>query len=140
LVAEAFNEFTGKYRFLSNFYPAKVKLDGVTYPTVENAYQASKTTDKKMRVQFKYVSPTDAKWLGRRIELRPGFDNIKVKIMFDLVKQKFEDPELAKMLVGTKDSLLIEGNNWGDTFWGICNNVGKNHLGRILMQVRKELK
>jgi ribA/ribD-fused uncharacterized protein len=133
-------EFTGKYKFLSNFYPAKVKLDGQEYPTVENAYQASKTTDAKVRAEFARISPADAKRLGRKVKLRPGFDNIKVKIMFDLVKQKFEDPELAKMLANTGNSLLIEGNNWGDTFWGVCNSVGENHLGKILMQVRKELK
>ena len=31
---------------------------------------------------------------------------------------------------------LVEGNYWGDTFWGICNGEGTNWLGILLMAER----
>ena len=43
------------------------------------------------------------------------------------------------MLIQTGDSVLIEGNTWGDRVWGVCNGVGENRLGRILMKIRSEL-
>lgn len=134
------DRFNKEYSFLSNFYPSKVKLDGETYPNVENAYQASKTMDEEVRAELALLNPIDAKRIGKKVKLRKDFDSIKVQIMFDLVKQKFQNAKLAKRLIETKESLLVEGNTWGDTFWGICNGVGENHLGKILMQVRKELK
>jgi len=60
--------------------------------------------------------------------------------MTDLVRQKFSNPQLAKQLLDTKDFELIEGNTWGDTFWGVCSGKGQNNLGKILMQIRNELK
>jgi predicted NAD-dependent protein-ADP-ribosyltransferase YbiA (DUF1768 family) len=56
------------------------------------------------------------------------------------VKDKFSrNPELRVKLLNTGDLQLVEGNYWGDTFWGVCNGKGENHLGKILMRVRKEL-
>ena len=60
--------------------------------------------------------------------------------MYEIVKDKFSrNPELRVKLLNTGDIELIEGNYWGDTFWGVCNGKGENHLGKILMRVRKEL-
>lgn len=58
--------------------------------------------------------------------------------MTDLVRQKFTGP-LRRFLVETYPSDLVEGNTWGDTFWGVCRGVGENHLGWILMLVRDEM-
>jgi len=61
--------------------------------------------------------------------------------MADIVYQKFlQNPELRDKLLATNDAYLVEGNNWKDTYWGICNGVGENWLGRILMIVRHALK
>ena len=61
--------------------------------------------------------------------------------MYNICKLKFiQNPELGKLLLGTKDEELIEGNDWDDTFWGVCNGVGENHLGKTLMKIRDELK
>lgn len=35
-------EFNGDYRWLSNFSPCNVTIDGLTYPSVEHAYQSQK--------------------------------------------------------------------------------------------------
>ncbi|WP_308694469.1 NADAR family protein [uncultured Veillonella sp.] len=43
-------------------------------------------------------------------------------------------------LLATRDRMLIEGNDWGDTFWGMVDGEGENNLGKILMRVREEIK
>lgn len=136
------DEFRGAHRFLSNFYPAPVILDGEVYPTVEHAYQAAKTEDLYFREQIRATAlPGDAKKLGQIVPLRKDWDRKKRRVMYKLVKQKFRDhPELGEMLLATGSAKLIEGNYWGDTYWGMCRGEGHNHLGKILMMVRKELR
>ena len=135
------DDFRGKYRFLSNFHDIEVMLDGVAYKSTERAYQASKTLNASERALIR-EAPTNAKarQLGQRVTLRPDFNPIKIGVMLDLTRQKFSDPELRQLLLATGDSELVEGNTWGDTFWGVCNGVGQNWLGRCLMQVRDEIR
>ena len=135
-------EFSGRYRFLSNFHPVNVEHDGLVYPSVEHAYQAAKSLDPEEREVIRSCgSPSMAKKLGRHAKVREDWDDIKISIMAKLVYQKFaSDTDLARGLLDTGDSLLIEGTWWGDRFWGICNGVGHNHLGKILMAVRDSLK
>jgi predicted NAD-dependent protein-ADP-ribosyltransferase YbiA (DUF1768 family) len=60
--------------------------------------------------------------------------------MYNLVKQKFtNNNKLKGQLLATGDAKIVEGNTWGDVFWGVCNGVGENHLGEILMKVLEEL-
>jgi len=134
-------EFQGKYRFLSNFVDAPVQLDGFWYDSVEHAYQAAKTLSEVEReVVRKMDKPGDVKRFGKKLTLRPDWESIKLGIMLDLLRQKFSDPTFKRCLLETGDQELIEGNKWHDTFWGVCNGVGENHLGKLLMQVREELK
>lgn len=138
---EKISEFSGKYAFLSNFQFAPIAYDGIKYLNVESAYQAQKCETKFERLQFANLSPRDAKKKGRQIKLRSDWEEVKFKIMEDLVREKFsQNPELAIKLLETGDAILEEGNYWHDTIWGVCNGVGENHLGKILMKVREELK
>ena len=41
--------FTAEHRYLSNFYPSVIRAEGISYPTVEHAFQAAKTTDTGLR-------------------------------------------------------------------------------------------
>lgn len=135
------DKFTGKYKFLSNFYLIPIEYEGVIYRSVEHAFQAAKTLDSKQRNIFRQcTTPADAKYCGRLIKLREDWENVKDDIMYELVKQKFNNIELKDKLVATGNNLIIEGNNHGDCYWGVCNNVGENHLGKILMRVRNEIK
>ena len=60
--------------------------------------------------------------------------------MYNICKIKFtQNPNLGKLLIETQNEEIIEGNDWDDTFWGVCNGEGQNNLGKILMQIRKEL-
>lgn len=131
------NQFTGPYRFLSNFYPARVVLDGDEYPTVEHAYQAAKT-DIEREVIRRAPTPGIARKLGRMVMVRSDWEVVKVEIMRGLLKQKFSDPKLRQMLLDTGDAELVEGNWWNDTFWGKYKGEGKNMLGVMLMLIRDE--
>ena len=134
-------EFDGKYRFLSNFYPAPVTYEGYLYRTVEHAFQASKSLDPACReVIANCKSPALAKEVGRKVDLRHDWKDIKVSVMLRLLRQKFSEPTLQHMLLLTAGEDLVEGNWWGDTFWGVCRGQGENQLGKLLMQVREELK
>lgn len=133
--------FGGEYRWLSNFAPSVVQLDGVKYPTIEHAYQAAKTLDKeeRLRVQAE-VSPNGAKAQGYRLTLRKDWEQVKLSVMCDLLLQKFHIDEYAQKLMATGDVLLIEGNTWHDTYWGVCEGKGFNHLGQLLMMIREHLR
>lgn len=133
-------EFQGEHRFLSNFWPARITFGEWTFPTAEHAYQAAKSLDPvDWKDAQECVSPGAAKRLGKTFTLRPDWDDVKLEIMPEIVRAKFRDPELREKLLATGDAQLIEGNNWGDTFWGVSRGKGHNHLGRILMQVRSEI-
>ena len=133
------NSFKDDYYFLSNFFPCRIEYNGEQYPSVEHAFQASKSLDPEIRELFQdyKLSPSNAKKLGRRVDLRYDWEDVKLNIMRELIEIKFSDNTLKHMLISTYPKELIEGNNWGDTFWGVCNKVGKNNLGKILMSVRE---
>lgn len=139
-------EFDGKYQFLSNFHPSPFTFDGVTFPTVEHWFQAWKTEDP---VEFRAIAaaetPGKSKRMGRHVTLRSDWEEIKVDVMRDGLRQKFRDPSLRAKLLATGDEELIEGNTWHDNTWGNClcdkciNIPGRNMLGMLLMELRKEI-
>lgn len=134
------DQFQGKYRFLSNFWNCPVTYGGITYQNTEAAFQAQKCTDPADRVHFSGLDPSNAKRRGRRVKLRPDWESVKDGLMADIVTAKFEqNPELAARLIATAPAELIEGNSWGDTYWGVCGGQGENRLGLILMAVRSKL-
>lgn len=135
------NSFSGQYAFLSNFYMMPVEFNGIKYPSSEHAYQAQKSANNKVQRIFGILpEANDAKILGKNIKMRLDWDQIKDLVMRNIVFAKFnQNPELANLLVKTGSRKLIEGNYWGDTYWGVCKGVGQNKLGEILMQVRNEV-
>lgn len=129
--------FRGEYAFLSNMHPSPITLGGVTYTCAEAAFQAAKLADKSKRSMFAGLSGKQAKALGRTINLRSDWEEIKVNVMEWVVKEKFEqNPDLRARLWDTLNKTIIEGNTWGDTFWGVCGGKGRNMLGNILMKYR----
>ena len=134
------DSFQGEYRFLSNFWYVSVLLDGVDYRSVEHAYMAAKTLDQSLRNQIRsFDKPGDVKRFCRTIKLRDDWEEVKFSIMLGLVRQKFSKEPLKSKLLEAGDAELIEGNTWGDVYWGVCRGKGQNNLGKILMQVRSEL-
>lgn len=136
------DKFRGKYEFLSNFYPCQITHDGFKYPSTEHAYQASKTLDFKVRKVIAGLdTPGKAKRYGRHALLRDDWESVKDSVMREVLSIKFlSHSDLAKKLVLTGDEELIEGNTWGDTYWGVCNGIGENVLGNLLMEIREVLR
>lgn len=129
--------FDGEYRWLSNFWPVQIVMGERTYPSVENAYQAAKAPEG-LRLKFVDCTPAAAKRLGRKyLAISHSWDERKVPIMHGLLLKKFRlGGTLAFQLEDTGDAELIEGNTWGDVFWGVCDGKGENQLGKLLMEVR----
>lgn len=133
--------FANAYFFLSNFYNVQVTHEDITYPSVEHAYQAAKTLNRVDRQCIANLASAGyAKSYGKKVALRADWEQVKISIMRELLIQKFNIPELRDKLLKTQDMELIEGNYWSDTFWGVCKGVGENHLGKLLMEIRKQLK
>lgn len=136
---EKIDYFQGQYRWLSNFWYNSKGFN------VECWFQSFKTLDSNERKLIRKMKPGDAKRYSHTVKLRSGWEDIKVKIMENLVLYKFKtDNELKQKLIDTGDMELIEGNLWHDNFWGSCvcekcGNKGNNVLGKILMNVRNVL-
>jgi ribA/ribD-fused uncharacterized protein len=133
------DSFHGEHYFLSNFYEAPVVYMGLMFKNNEAAFQAAKCFSRAS--EFQNLPPNAAKRLGRQVQLVHNWEEIKNTVMYTVCKDKFtRNPELASKLLATGDAKLIEGNTWNDRCWGVCNGVGENRLGKILMQIREELR
>jgi ribA/ribD-fused uncharacterized protein len=143
------DKFDGENKFLSNFHMCIVWYEGIPYPTIEHAYQAAKTFDLNQR---KYIAGIpwnkagQAKRIGKRIPLRNNWEEIKLSVMEDLLRQKFGvRPNFKQKLLDTGNEELIEGNYWHDNYWGNCkckkciDKPGLNMLGKLLMKIRSDL-
>lgn len=140
------NSFRDAYLCFSNMYCVPVYYEGVSYPSVENAYQAAKTDNVPLRGPFRFYRPQESKLKGRELKLRKGWDSgLKLSVMEELCWYKFSTDEFCRRkLLSTKGVTLIEGNTWHDNFWGSCmctkcSEEGKNNLGQILMRIRMQL-
>jgi len=150
------NSFNGNYEFLSNFFdiPQNIEIEGMTYPNVENAFQAMKTLDEKERFLFTSrdpdeepaeLTPGQAKRAGRKLTLRPDWEDVKFEVMEQCLRKKFSLEPFNKLLAITGEYYLLEGNLHHDNIWGSCSCQycidvkGQNHLGRLLMKIRKEI-
>jgi ribA/ribD-fused uncharacterized protein len=148
-LAEAIASFRGRFRFLSNFYSTEICFEGFCYPSPEHAFQAAKTLDLAEREWIcEAATAAIAKRRGssrgqdgRRVALRSDWDEVKVELMRELLAIKFAaGSELAARLLATAERELVEGNAWGDVFWGVCEGCGENWLGRLLMERRAALR
>ena len=141
-MSESVLGFFGPYRYLSNFHLAWFMWNGIRWISSEHAYQAAKLKNpEKMKTFAKLSSPKDAKIAGGLIPCREDWDDVKYTIMYEVVKAKFsQNKDIADLLIGTGDAYLEETNTWYDTTWGVCDGKGLNWLGKILMQVRDEIK
>lgn len=123
--------FRGENFFLSNFYPIEIIFDGKVYGSVEHAFQAAKC-----------ANPIDAEKIRTFYrEIKPNWESEKVTIMERILRVKFADPEMKRLLKNTKDVRIVENNGWHDIYWGVCDcpkheSTGKNIVGELLMLIR----
>lgn len=128
------------YPFLSNFHPSTIWINKKSYSTVEHAYQAHKTLVESSHELIRNCkSPAEAKKLGRSVEMRLDWDQVKVDLMRSFLRLKFESPFLRDQLKQTVGCKLVYGNTWNDRFWGVCRGTGLNWLGILLEEIRDEI-
>lgn len=138
--------FEDNFFFLSNFYEVPVKIGNLTFGSTEAAFQGCKykVALGDQREQYSFLqkmilaTPNESKKLGRHFSIDVDkWESIKVRCMREVVKAKFDQhDDLRHLLLETGAALLVEGNTWGDKFWGRCNGQGLNVLGSILMELR----
>jgi hypothetical protein len=133
--------FENEYFYLSNYFESDFVFHGLHYKSVEHAYQSMKATSVEDAEKIRLAkTPDDAKKLSRTIEIRNDWDLVKRSLMKEIVKQKFlQNSLLLSNLLNTYSEEIVEGNWWGDRYWGVCNGTGENQLGKILMELRSEL-
>ena len=144
------DSFRGEYAFLSNFYEFSFVYKESHWKTAEHAFQAMKfdcyrsDIDYRSKRDLRYSiwmaeTPKLARKIGnRKTKLfdKDKWEQIKDGVMREILDKKFYYLILRNKLLDTGDMILIEGNDWGDTYWGVCNGVGENRLGKILMEIR----
>ncbi|MDO8803689.1 MAG: NADAR family protein [Elusimicrobiota bacterium] len=129
-----------KYGFLSNFCLSPFEAEGLIWPTVEHFFQAMKTEDRQIQAVLAGLpTPLEAKKMGRQVQLRGDWAQVKYKVMLEALRQKFrQNPDLAAKLLATGDEELHEDSPH-DKIWGWRDN-GQDLLGKCLMRVRGELR
>lgn len=148
MTGQAITRFAGAWAFLSNPFRAVLIWEEISYPTSEHAFHAGKVLDLEHRRKFATMPDwQDAKAYGQTVPLRPGWnETVRYQVMAEVLRAKFTaHPERTRLLLSTGNSYLVEGNTWHDTHWGVCycrthQAQGQNHLGRLLMELREELR
>lgn len=135
-----FNSRTPTYAWLSNFHVCPIIYDGITYPSVENFYQAQKTPDRELQLEFVGITAGQAKIKGSELkDIVPEWNTHKINVMLTGINLKYSIPELKQLLINTNNDELVHLSPW-DKFWGVDNNgIGSNHLGLMLMNYRNNI-
>ena len=131
------NIIMGNISWMRNDYRKDITVGGITYPTLEHAYQASKTKDRNIKLQIADTnSVSEARKIGRNIKQSAGFD--REAIMTALQRLKYTDKDLGEMLANTgTDPIVMEGYH---EFWGTGEDGnGQDVMGAILMSIRSDL-
>jgi ribA/ribD-fused uncharacterized protein len=136
-------EFKDEYRWLSNFAPVEIRIGDRLFESVEHAYQSTKSDDVFWKGFCRTEkNPVVVKREAKKIVLRKDWEEVKEDIMLDCLRQKFSQEPYKQLLLDTKNQEIQEGNWWGDDFWGVNLKTGKgqNKLGKMIVQVRKEIR
>ena len=134
-------ELAGKWAALHDYALSPVKLDGVEYQTVRHAYEAAKTMNEEQRAVVAHAAtPGIAEQLGRyNVDVRPDWEDVRLSILADLLRQKFSGRTLKALLLETGDEEIVYMNG-DDLFLGSRYGTGENHMGRLMMELRESLR
>jgi hypothetical protein len=139
-----FYSVTDDYGWCSNFAAYPIQLRGKTWPTSEHYFQAQKFEDPADQEEVRQArTPMLAARMGRdrKRKLRRDWESTKVSVMRDAVRARFSQHEdLKRLLLDTGDAKLIEHTPHDDSWGDGGDGSGKNMLGRILVEVREELR
>jgi N-glycosidase YbiA len=132
------------YGCFSNFSSHGIQLGGKWWPTTEHYFQAQKYAGTPQEEAIRLArTPKQAAEMGRdrKRPLRADWEQVKNDVMRTALRQKFRThTDIRQVLLDTGDAELVE-NAPGDYYWGSgADGSGKNMLGKILMEVREELR
>ena len=132
-----------EFYVFSNYSSFMLEWKGKLYPTSEHAYHSEKFEDEDIKEQLRNTrSAHDSQVFANanNDKRRKGWDEIKLGIMREILKAKVsQHPYVMKKLVESGDKELIE-DSWRDDFWGWGpNKDGANHLGKLWVEIRREL-
>lgn len=135
------SHFRKEYGWLSNMHACQIEYEGHVFKSVENAYMWAKNTDNDVWLSICLnKEPNVVKKLSKGIVMREDWNDVKLKIMYELLLLKFKQEPFKTKLKETGLENIQEGNFWNDRFWGVClksnPNEGENHLGRLIMHIR----
>ncbi|MBZ0070860.1 MAG: NADAR domain-containing protein [Gammaproteobacteria bacterium] len=127
-----------------------LRVNGVRILTSEALYQACRFPHRPevQRLIIGEASPMTAKMKSKpyRQDSRPDWDRVRVKIMRWCLRVKLAQNwrSFSELLLKTGDKQIVEQSS-KDDFWGAkpideCTLVGMNVLGRLLMELREEIK
>jgi len=138
------SSFSGENRWLSNFEPVKIILDGISYPSSEHAYASAKSDCMIWKSFCSSHTNTSGqvKRKGREQTLIANWNNVRIAVMSECIRQKFSQEPYRTKLLNTGNQRIEEGNTWNDTFWGVDeqSREGLNNLGKIIMEFRDVLR
>ena len=135
------NSFRKEFGWLSNMYSCEMEYEGHIFKSVENAYMWAKNKEDKDWLNACLCNePNVVKKLSKEINIREDWEDVKLKVMYELLLLKFKQEPFKTKLKNTGLENIQEGNFWNDKFWGVClksnPNEGENHLGRLIMHIR----
>ena len=133
--------FENEFAFLSNRFTCPIHFDGETFPCVETAFQYAKCRDASLFTNSHgyYVNGETAYKIGHTVKLPDDWKIQRVDIMYELLCDKFfKNEKLRSALKEIKDDVIVA--EFDDTFWGVNKEEGYNMLGRLLTDIRNDIK
>ncbi len=133
--------FVGQYAFLNPTWITRVFYQGEIWTSAEAAFQATKTDDSEIKKKIFYAQTVQqVKKIGETITVTDEWINKQINIMKEITYAKFsQNKVLCNLLLQTEKEKIVYHDSENNTFWGVYNNFGYNHLGLILEQVRDQL-
>jgi hypothetical protein len=142
-----FYKVSDPYGCFSNFSLHPIQLEGANWQTVEHYYQAQKFVGTENQGLITVIrqakTPMEVATIGRdrTLKLRPDWEQVKLQVMWQGVLTKFlTHCDIQAILLDTGEALIVEDSPT-DYYWGCGQDkTGQNQLGKILMNVRLELR
>lgn len=133
-----------EFYVFSNYSSFQLEWKGKLYPTSEHAYHSEKFDDEDLKEQIRNTrSAHDSQKLANanKDKQRKDWDEIRLSVTKDILHAKVaQHPYVKKKLLESGDRELIE-DSWRDDFWGWGpNKDGANHLGKLWIEVRDEVR
>jgi ribA/ribD-fused uncharacterized protein len=132
------------YGYLSNHYPSPINLKGKVWPTTEHYFQAMKFEGHPWEEAIRCAETSEQSAVmgrSRDAPMRGDWQDIKYGVMKEAVLAKFSQHEDLQVLLLQTANIEIVEHTATDAVWGDGGDgSGQNLLGKLLMEVREEIR